>query len=65
VGDTQQLPVSDNFSDCADPAAVEAYMGFLYASSGGKKGKPPGTLHKVYPCSGYAIFRSAWGGHVT
>lgn len=58
IGDTQALPVTDSFHEAF--GGRDSYQGYVYASSLGKKGRAPATLHRVYPESGYAIFRSEW-----
>lgn len=58
IGDTEALPVTDSFKSVFD--GLDAYQAFRYAKSLGRVGRPPEGLHKVYPRSGYAIFRDAW-----
>lgn len=58
IGDTEALPVTDSFKSTFD--GLDAYEAFRYAQSLGRRGRPPEGLHKVYPRSGYAIFRDAW-----
>lgn len=58
IGDTEALPVSDSFK--ATFAGQPAYEAFRYAQSLGRAGQAPEGLHKIYPRSGYAIFRSDW-----
>lgn len=58
IGDTEALPVSDSFG--RGFAGTTAYQEFVYVQSKGAKGRKPRSLHRIYPKSGYAIFRSDW-----
>ncbi|HDZ49577.1 hypothetical protein LCGC14_0056290 [marine sediment metagenome] len=58
VGDTEQLPTTDAYQEMFGHT-VE-YQHFLYAISLGKQGEVPAVLNRVYPMSGYAIFRDRW-----
>lgn len=58
IGDTEAIPVTDSFGPAF--AGSTAYEQFQFVQSAGKRGKRPGSLHKVYPQSGYAIFRGDW-----
>lgn len=58
IGDTEALPVTDSFSRAF--AGSTAYLEFLYVQTKGAKGRRPRSLHRIYPRSGYAIFRSDW-----
>lgn len=60
IGDTESLPVTDSFRGAF--AGRPEHEAFLHATSLGTKGVPPVTLQRVYPASGYAIFRSDWPG---
>jgi hypothetical protein len=58
IGDTEQLPTSDAYRDMF--GHTQDYQYFLYALSQGKQGTAPPALNRVYPNSGYAIFRDRW-----
>lgn len=58
IGDTQQLPISDTYRDMFSHTLEYQYL--LYALSQGKRGVMPQVLNRVYPVSGYAIFRDEW-----
>lgn len=58
IGDTEALPVSDSFGRAF--AGNPAYLEFLFVQTRGAKGRKPRSLHRIYPQSGYAIFRSDW-----
>ncbi len=58
IGDTEQLPTSDAYKDMLEKR-IE-YHNFLYAFTQGKQGVAPRRVNRVYPQSGYAIFRDAW-----
>ncbi len=58
IGDTEQLPTSDAYRDMFGHRLE--YQHFLYALTQGKQGVRPSVLNRVYPKSGYAIFRDQW-----
>lgn len=58
IGDTEQLPTSDAYRDMFGHRLE--YQHFLYALTQGKQGVRPPVLNRVYPRSGYAIFRDQW-----
>ncbi|AWB32569.1 heparinase II/III family protein [Orrella marina] len=58
IGDTEQLPTSDAYRDMFGHRLE--YQHFLYALTQGKQGIRPPVLNRVYPKSGYAIFRDQW-----
>lgn len=58
IGDTEQLSTSDSYYE-AFGHTLE-YENFIYALSAGLKGVAPKLNNKVYPKSGYAIFRDEW-----
>jgi len=58
IGDTEQLPTSDAYQIAF--GHTREYKNFLYAVTQGKEGDVPRTLNRVYPQSGYAIFRDYW-----
>lgn len=58
IGDTEQLPTSDAYRDMFGHTLEYQY--FLYALTQGKRGVVPPVLNRVYPQSGYAIFRDHW-----
>lgn len=58
IGDTEHLPVTDGFR--AALGATEEYAHYLYAATAGQKGRMPAIVNKVYPESGWAIFRNSW-----
>lgn len=58
VGDTEAIPATDSYR--AIFGADASYGWFRYAWSRGRAGTVPTQLNRVYPKSGYAIFRSAW-----
>lgn len=58
IGDTEQLPTSDAYRETF--GHTQEYQYFLYALTQGKQGIVPPTLNRVYPQSGYAIFRDQW-----
>lgn len=58
VGDTEQRPTSDSYREMfADTAE---YQNFLYAFTRGKRGTMPLVVNRVFPASGYAVFRDRW-----
>lgn len=61
IGDTEQLPTSDSYRQVFGHTL--AYQHFLYAQTQGKQGVPPCAFNKIYPKSGYAIFRDSWPAH--
>lgn len=58
IGDTEQLPTTDGFREVFGETL--AYKNYLYCLSGGRQGVLPLELNRVYPESGYAIFRDRW-----
>jgi hypothetical protein len=58
IGDTEQLATSDSYHEFF--AESPAYQNFQYAHSKGKKGVVPSAINRVYPLSGYAVFRDKW-----
>ncbi|EXJ10632.1 heparinase II/III family protein [Nitrincola nitratireducens] len=58
IGDTEQLPTSDAYKEMFGHRLEYQY--FLYSLTQGKQGVKPPILNKVYPRSGYAIFRNEW-----
>lgn len=58
IGDTEQLPTSDAYRDMFGHRLE--YQHFLYALTQGKQGVMPPVLNRVYPKTGYAIFRDQW-----
>ncbi|MBC5851941.1 heparinase II/III family protein [Vibrio metschnikovii] len=58
IGDTEQLPTSDAYRDMFSHRLE--YQHFLYALTQGTQGVKPTALNRVYPRSGYAIFRDQW-----
>jgi hypothetical protein len=58
IGDTEQLPTSDSYREMF--GETREYQYFLYAISGGKRGRVPPILNRVYSESGYAVFRDQW-----
>lgn len=58
IGDTELLPATDSYSTYFDKS--NAYQWYLYSSSKGMKGIAPVETFKVYPESGYAIYRTKW-----
>ena len=61
IGDTELLSATDSYSDYFGRS--DAYQWYLYASSKGRKGTAPTETCKVYPKSGYAIYRTKWEEH--
>ncbi|MCK7575312.1 MAG: heparinase II/III-family protein [Chromatiales bacterium] len=55
IGDTEQLPTSDVYQDRF--GRTLEYQHFLYAQTQGRQGQMPLVLNRIYPKSGYAIFR--------
>jgi hypothetical protein len=58
IGDTEQLPTSDAYREMF--GHHPEYQQLLYALTHGRQGKRPTILNRVYPKSGYAIFRDQW-----
>ncbi|WP_088743892.1 heparinase II/III family protein [Cobetia sp. QF-1] len=58
IGDTEQLPTSDAYRERFEH--TQEYQYLLYALTQGKQGVVPTVLNRVYPLSGYAIFRDQW-----
>ena len=58
IGDTEQLSTSDAYHQMF--GHTPEYQHFLYALTGGKQGIASPVLNRVYPSSGYAIFRDHW-----
>jgi len=58
IGDTEQLPTSDVYRTAFGDTQEYKYL--RYALTQGKEGEAPSALNRVYPKSGYAIFRDHW-----
>lgn len=58
IGDTEQLPTSNPYAESFSDK--EVYPSLQYALTSGKKGHTPALLNKIYPKSGYAVFRDSW-----
>ena len=58
IGDTEHLPVADSFRTAL--GTTEEYAHYLYAANAGEKGGMPTIYNKVYPETGYGIFRNSW-----
>lgn len=58
IGDTEQLTTSDAYREMF--GHMPEYQHLRYALSRGKQGEAPTKLNRVYPRSGYAIFRDRW-----
>lgn len=58
IGDTEQLPTSDAYREMFGD--MPEYQHLRYALTNGKQGEVPPKLNRVYPLSGYAIFRDRW-----
>lgn len=58
IGDTEQLPTSDAYREMF--GHMPEYQHIRYALTKGKQGEVPPKLNRVYPSSGYAIFRDQW-----
>lgn len=58
IGDTEQLPTSDAYREMF--GHMPEYQHLRYALTKGKQGEVPPKLNRVYPSSGYAIFRNQW-----
>ena len=61
IGDTEQLPTSDGYREMFGHTL--AYQNFVYALTLGRQGVAPTTLNRIYPQSGYAVFRDQWPAH--
>lgn len=59
IGDTELLPATDSYANYFGNSS--AYQSYLYASSLGRRGVIPENNFKIYPLSGYAIYRNRWG----
>ena len=57
LGDTVSEQMRSTYRECGD---CEPRLWLEYVVSAGVKGKPAPGLQKIYPKSGYAIFRNAW-----
>lgn len=62
IGDTEQLPTSDAYRETFGHTLE--YQHFVYALTKGQKGLQPSTVNRVYPQSGYAVFRDQWPEHL-
>jgi hypothetical protein len=56
VGDDDAYDFSQAHSSLSFPGCLH----FLYSASGGKAGTKPIMTDRVFPLSGYAVFRDAW-----
>lgn len=61
IGDTEQLQTTDAYRGMFGET-IE-YQNFLYALTKGVQGERPVSVNRVYPKSGYAIFRNKWPEH--
>jgi hypothetical protein len=61
IGDTEQLPTTDGYREMFGHTLDYQY--FVYAQSKGRDGIKPTTINRVYPQSGYAVFRDGWLAH--
>lgn len=61
IGDTEQLPTSDSYRETFGHTL--GYQHFVYALTKGQKGLRPKAVNRVYPESGYAVFRDQWPAH--
>lgn len=61
IGDTEQLPTSDGYRETFGHTL--GYQHFVYALTKGQKGLRPTAVNRVYPESGYAVFRDQWAAH--
>ena len=59
IGDTELKPITDSYNNFFS-GTVE-YENFIYSLNQGRRGVAPLKNNKVYPKSGYAIFRNTWG----
>lgn len=60
LGDTENIRTTDAYQKYFIDA--KEYQHFVYVLSQGKRGNKPEQLNKIYPESGYAIFRDQWFG---
>lgn len=58
IGDSEKLRPTDSFREALGDTAE--YQGFKYVHSRGRQGVCPTSLFRVYPVSGYAIYRDRW-----
>ncbi|PQZ64940.1 hypothetical protein CQ050_18030 [Achromobacter sp. MYb9] len=58
IGDTEKLRPTDAFKELLGESLE--YQEFRYAITGGKSGIKPRFRFKIYPVSGYAIYRDTW-----
>lgn len=58
LGDTEEVKVTDSFANYFGTDLT--YQQFRYALTQGRLGLPPQKAVKMYPLSGYAIFRQEW-----
>lgn len=58
IGDSEKLRPTDSFREALGD--TEEYQGFKYVHSRGRQGVRPVSLFRVYPVSGYAIYRDRW-----
>ena len=61
IGDTEELRTSDAYRETFGQTLE--YQHFVYALTKGQKGLQPSTVNRVYPQSGYAVFRDQWPEH--
>ncbi|WP_429166378.1 heparinase II/III domain-containing protein [Aeromonas rivipollensis] len=61
LGDTEHITTTDGYANLFKNSMAYSY--FKYATTKGKVGFPPTQVNKVYPQSGYAIFRDDWHTH--
>lgn len=63
IGDTELKPTTDGYRSYfrgRESSSVLLYQEFEYSLSQGKRGRKPRERIKVYPKSGYAIYRDCW-----
>jgi hypothetical protein len=58
IGDTEKLRPTDAFKELLGES--QEYQEFRYALTAGKSGAKPRFRFKIYPISGYAIYRDTW-----
>lgn len=58
IGDTELIRATDGYSRYFKDDI--AYQEYLYSSTQGKRGSKPRTNFKIYPKSGYAVYRDKW-----
>ncbi|MFE0838844.1 heparinase II/III domain-containing protein [Achromobacter insolitus] len=58
LGDTEKLRPTDAFDEILGKS--REYQEFRYSLTGGKSGMLPRSRFKVYPMSGYVIYRDSW-----